>query len=74
MKTKDYKHTIETKNFISNSKLKAVSQYDKNNNFIKNWDSAKNAGKELKICSQNISNCCKERLKSAGGFIWRYNY
>jgi len=74
MKTKGYKHTIETKNFISNSKLKAVSQYDKNNNFIKNWDSAKNAGKELKIYSQNISNCCKERLKSAGGFIWRYNY
>jgi hypothetical protein len=52
MKTKGYKHTIETKNFISNSKLKAVSQYDKNNNFIiiYNLEVLKNSEKTLLTC------------------------
>lgn len=41
-------------------------------NFIKNWNSAKNAAEVLKINPQNISNCCKNKLKTAGGYIWKY--
>lgn len=57
------------KNHISAVKIK---QYDKNNNFIKTWDSIIEASKELNINASCICNNCKNRRKSAGGYIWKY--
>jgi group I intron endonuclease len=53
---------------------KCILQYDLNNNFIKEWDSIKNAGEKLNINRTSISQCLSlnNRQKSAGGFIWRY--
>lgn len=51
---------------------KRIKQYDKNNNFIKEWMSMIIASKELNINSGNICCCCKGRKKTAGGYIWRY--
>lgn len=52
----------------------SVCQYDKNGVLIKIWDSATSAGIELNIAPTNITRCCRGRgLKSAGGFVWRYN-
>lgn len=51
-------------------KRKKVNQYDKNNNFIRQWDSMKEAEEKLNI--KNISNCCIGICKSAGGYIWKY--
>lgn len=46
-----------------------ILQYDKNNNFIKEWDSIMEASKKLKIwCIQGV---CAGKRKSAGGYIWR---
>lgn len=71
-KTKGFKHSREVKDLISKSKFKHICQYSKDGDFIKSWDSAKNAGKLLNITPQNISSCCKGRLKTAGGFKWEY--
>lgn len=49
-----------------------VLQYDKNGKFIKEWESAKVAGKVLGISQQCISNCRAGKTKSAGGYIWKY--
>lgn len=51
-----------------------VKQYDKQGNFIKEWDSIMEVERQLKIRSGNICSCCKKRkkYKSAGGYIWRY--
>lgn len=59
---------------ISQGNSKKVNQYDKNLNFIKQWDSMIEAEKYLnkKKASVGISACCKNKIKTAHGYIWRY--
>lgn len=49
---------------------KPIIQYDTNNTFIKEWESAKDAENLTKI--KNISACCKNKRKTAGGYIWKF--
>lgn len=64
------KHSIETKNKIAKKFNKPVLQFDLLGSFIKEWESIKLAQDNLKI--KNISNACKGKYKTAGGFIWKY--
>lgn len=57
---------------MSKAKSKPILQYTKDGIFIKEWDSATTASKELNISQGNITECCKGKRKSASGFIWRY--
>lgn len=64
-------HTNETKQKLS----KIVIQIDKETNEpIKEWQSVTEAAKQLGICLNNISACCRgvNRHKSAGGYKWKY--
>ena len=49
-----------------------VVQYTLLGEFIKIFDSASVAEEETGICGTNIIKCCKQQLKSAGKFVWRY--
>ena len=53
---------------------KAILQYDKNMNLIKEWESGKNAALILEIQASDICSCLKGKPshKTAGGFIWKY--
>jgi group I intron endonuclease len=51
---------------------KKVTQYDLKGNFIRDFDSIKEALESLDSKHVNISSCCSGLSKSAGGFIWRY--
>lgn len=51
---------------------KAVLQYSKDGEFIKEWENVSLVTKSLNIHQSNIIACCKGKLKSAGGFIWKY--
>lgn len=51
---------------------KSVVQYDLNGNIIRVWVCISQASKELNMSSSDISACCKGKLKTAGGFKWRY--
>ena len=52
---------------------RAVNQYDMDGNFIKRWDSIKEAAKSLGIkAKSNISMCCSGKHKHCKHFIWRY--
>ena len=52
---------------------KKVAQYNKQTlELIKIWDSMMDVQRELGINNGSISKCCKGKLKSAGGFIWKY--
>jgi len=51
---------------------KPILQFDKNNNFIKEWNSIKEAGESLNINQSNISSVCSGRFKTAGKFIWKF--
>jgi hypothetical protein len=52
---------------------KRIDQYDLEGNFIKTWDKAIDAERELKIDRRNILEVLKGRQKKSGGFIWKYN-
>lgn len=51
---------------------KKINQYDLNGNFIKTWDSVKEAATSIRISASTISNVCAGRLNSAAGFKWKY--
>ncbi|MCI9245608.1 MAG: hypothetical protein HFJ30_00400 [Clostridia bacterium] len=53
-------------------KEKAVIQYDLNDNYIKRWKSASEAGRMLNIRSNKISACCREKRNKTGGYKWRF--
>lgn len=63
-----YKHSEEWKSKLS----KPVIQYDMNHNFIKEFDSIKDASLETKIKKQNIGACVNGKYKTSGGYIWVY--
>lgn len=51
---------------------KPILQFSKSGEFIKEWQSAREAQRKLGIAQQSICACCKDRLKTTGGFIWKY--
>ena len=54
------------------SKSKPILQYDLNGNFIKEWFGIKNASENLLIDKSNIGECCRNKRKTAGGYIWKF--
>lgn len=84
-----YKHTEEAKKRISianskpkskewiqnaaKGKYKPISQYDLQNNYIRDWESTTTAAIALGDINKkkNISNCLKGKKKSAYGYIWK---
>jgi len=58
---------------VNNSnRSKIVIQYDLDGNFIKEWPSAQEASRQLKI--SHITSCCRGERKWAGDFKWKYKY
>lgn len=51
---------------------KPVIQMDKDGGFIKQWGSAKEVSETLSVYRGNISKCCKGKLKTTGGYSWKY--
>ena len=56
-----------------------INQYDKNNNYIKTFSSAKSAAREVSKETTNLSGAvshimavCKGKRKTAYGYIWRF--
>ena len=54
---------------ISNSLKKPILQYTLDGEFLREWPSTTDVGKEV---SYNICHCLKGRQKSAYGYIWKY--
>ena len=50
----------------------AILQYSKSGEFIKEWPSSREVKRVLGIDNSHIIACCKGKLKSSGGFIWKY--
>ena len=48
-----------------------IIQYNRCGEFIKLWDSAKQAEEVLHISSSKIYACCNKKRNHAGGFVWR---
>lgn len=69
-------HAIRTglQNFNgkNNPKAKSVLQYDLKGNFIKRYDTLREAMKETNVLESKISLVCNKHRKNAGGFIWKF--
>ena len=52
--------------------VRKVQQYDKDMNLIAIYESCSDANRHTNIKTQNINDCCNNKRKSAGGFIWKY--
>lgn len=51
---------------------KKVNMYDKNNNFIKTFENIVEASKYSGANSGHITQCCKGKQKTCGGYKWKY--
>jgi group I intron endonuclease len=51
---------------------KAIIQYDKDNNMVKEYISISEAGRTSGVKKSNIQNVLSGITKTAGGFIWKY--
>lgn len=57
---------------INLNNRKAVLQFDAFGDFIAKYFSIAEARNKTNICSSGISQCCNNKAKTAGGFIWKY--
>lgn len=51
---------------------KPIIQYDKDGNFIREWDCANDVERVLGISNKHIGSVCLGKRKSCGGYIWKY--
>jgi len=51
---------------------KKVNQYTKQGTFVASYTSICEAERLTSVRNANIVQCCKGRLKTTGGFIWKY--
>lgn len=59
---------------IDNKRSIKIDQYDKNMNFIKTWNCISDAMRAFNVNStSNFVSCCKNKRKSAYGYIWKYH-
>ena len=67
-------HSEETKSLqsLNNGKSKKINQYDLQGNFINQFRSGSQASRELGISVMSISSCALGKIKTGGGFIWKY--
>jgi hypothetical protein len=72
IKAKGRIYSEETKKRLSDARIKKpVLQFDKDMNFIKEYESIKIAGENTKTDKGDISKVCNNKQKSAGGWIWK---
>lgn len=55
-----------------NSNIKPVVQYSKSNELISVFPSAREAGRQLNLDASSIIKCCKGKLKTTGGYVFKY--
>lgn len=67
---KIYKEVPKRKN--RDKTKKPIQQFTLNGEFIKNWNSAKEATTFLNKRDGSLSSCLKKRNKKAYGYIWKY--
>lgn len=51
---------------------KPIVQLDKNNCVIKHYKSISEAARQTQINRKGINDCCNGRIKTSGGYIWKF--
>jgi hypothetical protein len=67
--SKEHMEKLHKGQILANSK--AIGQYDLQGNFIKSWQSATVAAKEIGLHPTSIRHCVQGKTKTSGGYIWK---
>ena len=67
-----FHHELFSSHKTYREKPKLVEQYDLNGNFINVYESVREAGRQLNINYQVITQVCRNEIKTAYGYIWKY--
>lgn len=68
-----YDSTIgQTTQYKNTRKAKSVNQYDKNGKYIMTYPSTGIAAKAIGGVHSHIGECCRGKIKSYKGYVWRY--
>lgn len=62
----------ETREKMAKARYKAIVQYTLDGEFIREWDSAIIAARELGLKNDQITRCCTGINKTSYGFIWKH--
>lgn len=66
-------HSEESKKRLAESKgVYGILQYSKDGELIAEYSSVREAERQTGCHHQSICACCKGKLKSTGGYIWKY--
>ena len=57
---------------VDKGRHRPIIQYTKKYEQIRRWNSIKEASETLEICHKAISRVCREKAKTAGGYIFEY--
>lgn len=68
---KEHQKNITEKARVVN--LKPVSKYSKQGILLENYNSIREASIDNNLPESNISMCCNGKLKTCGGFKWKFN-
>ena len=55
----------------ADSRKISIIQYDLQGNYVKDWESASIAEKELNLSQGSISRCCNKQRTNSGNFLWK---
>ena len=55
-----------------NPASKPIIQYDKDSNFIKEWNCITDVERKMGYSVSNISSCLRGKSNTAYGYIWKY--
>jgi hypothetical protein len=67
--SKEHLEKLYKGHILANSK--PINQYDLEGNFIKEWQSATIAAKEINLHPTSIRHCVQGKTKTSGGYIWK---
>jgi group I intron endonuclease len=65
--------STEAKEKMAKAKVKPISQYTLDGQFIRFWDSGKHVQVETGMSQGNINKVCLGKYKTAYGFVWKFN-
>lgn len=64
--------STEAKEKMAKAKVKPISQYTLDGQFIRSWDSGKHVQNETGMSQGNVNKVCLGKYKQAYGFIWKF--
>jgi len=67
--SRDHIEKLHKGQILANSK--PIEQYDLEGNFIRSWQSATVAAKEIGLHPTSIRHCVQGKTKTSGGYIWK---